>query len=112
MELAVSIAVCDELTEATVAANEVAVAPAATVTLAGTVTAVLLLAMEIVWPVEGADPLSVTVHVVEPAPVNELTRHERALTPGAIEDDDDDEELTLIETEAEAEPCEAVNFAD
>ena len=111
MELAVSIAVCDELTEATVAANEVAVAPAATVTLAGTVTAVLLLAMEIVWPVEGADALSVTVHVVELAPVNELTRHDSEPTPGAIEDDDD-EELTLIETEAEAEPCEAVNFAD
>ena len=112
LALAVRVAVCVVLTEATVATNEVVVAPDATVTLAGIATALLLFVRATAWPVEGAAAFNVTVHVVEPAPVSEPLPHESALTEGPVEDDPDGGAFILIETEAEVDPCDAVNFAD
>jgi hypothetical protein len=81
--LAVTVAVCDELTEATLAVNEVVDAPKATVTLPGTVTEVELLARATLWPPDGAAELNETVQVVVPEPVNELVPHETAFTVAA-----------------------------
>ena len=67
------------VTEATFAVNDVVDAPEATVTVAGTVTAVLLLVNATLRPVEGAAELRDAVHVVVPAPVNELVPHDNAL---------------------------------
>jgi len=67
--LAVSVAVCAEVTAETVAVKVALVALAATVTVAGTVTAELLLARLTTVPPLGAAPLSVAVHESEPAPV-------------------------------------------
>jgi hypothetical protein len=69
--LAVSVAVCDELTDVTVAENEPLVAPAATVTDVGTVTAELLLLRLTAKPPVAAAALSVTVQLSLPAPVIE-----------------------------------------
>lgn len=49
--------------------NDAVEAPDAIVMLAGTATALLLLATDTPMPVEGATELSDTVHVVVPAPV-------------------------------------------
>jgi hypothetical protein len=57
------------LTEATVAVKLAVVAPAATVTLAGTVTAVLLLARLTLKPLLPAAAFKVTVQLSVPAPV-------------------------------------------
>jgi hypothetical protein len=57
------------LTEDTAAAKLVVVAPAATVTLAGTTTAVLLLARLTARPPLGAAAFSVTVQLSVPAAV-------------------------------------------
>ena len=81
--VAVSVAVCALVTDETVAVNEAVDAPAATDTLAGTVTALLLLASVTPVPPDGAAELKVTVHCVDPAPVNELVPQESALTVGA-----------------------------
>lgn len=67
--LAVSVAVCEVLTWATFAVKAALVAPAATVTDAGTVTALSLLARVTVSPALGAAAFSVTVHASEPAPI-------------------------------------------
>ena len=67
--LAVSVTVCAELTEDTVAVKLELVAPAATVTLAGTATAELLLARFTAKPPLAAAALSVTVQPSVPAPV-------------------------------------------
>jgi hypothetical protein len=69
--LAVSVAVCEVLTDDTVALNPALVAVAGTVTEAGTETALLLLASPTAIPPVGAEPVSVTVHASVPAPVIE-----------------------------------------
>lgn len=66
---AVSVAVCAVLTALTVAAKLALVAPAATVTDAGTVIAELLLLRLIANPPVGAAPLKATVQLSAPAPV-------------------------------------------
>lgn len=77
--LADTVAVCDVLTEATVAVNEAVLAPDATVTLAGTVTALVLLARLTLCPADGAGALRLTEQDVEPVPVNELVEHDNPL---------------------------------
>ena len=81
--LADNVAVCAVVTEETVAVNEAEDAPDATVMLAGTVTALLLLATVTTAPPLGAAELSVTVHGVDAAPVNELLPQENAFNVGA-----------------------------
>ena len=79
--MAVSVAVCVVVTAVAVAVNAALDAPAATVTEAGTVTALLLLAR--LTAVElGAAPVSVTVQGSVAAPVSEALLHETALTVG------------------------------
>jgi hypothetical protein len=85
LALAVSVAVCEVVTEATLAVKAAAVAPALTVTLPGTVTALLLLAKATLWPVDGAEVFNDTVQAVVPVPVNVLVPHDSALTVGATE---------------------------
>jgi len=68
---AVRVAVCDVVTDDTVAANPALVAPAGTSTEAGTATAVLLLLSPTDNPPLGAAPLNDTVHASVPAPVIE-----------------------------------------
>jgi hypothetical protein len=80
--LANSVAVCVVVTEATFAVNEAAATPAAITTLPGTVTALFVLASVTLIPPGGATEFSDTVHVVEPAPVNELLPHASALNVG------------------------------
>lgn len=70
--LAVSVAVCVELTADTVAVNPALLAPEATVTEAGTETALLLLASAITTPPLGAAPVRATVQASCAAPVSEL----------------------------------------
>ena len=60
-------------------------APAGTETLAGTVTAVLLLARATLMPPEGAAALRDTVHEVLPVPVNVVVPHVRPLRVGKAE---------------------------
>ena len=67
--VAVSVAVCDVLTEEAVAKKPALLAPAATVTEAGTDTDELLLARLTVSPPLGAAVFSVTVQLSVPAPV-------------------------------------------
>ena len=69
--LAVRVAVCAVLTEETVAVKVAVVAPAATVTEVGTVTAELLLARLTAKPPVGAAAFRVTVQLSVPDPVNE-----------------------------------------
>jgi hypothetical protein len=69
--LAVSVAVCAELTAEAVAMKLTVLAPADTVTEAGTVTALLSLARLIVMPPGFATALSVIVQLSVPAPVIE-----------------------------------------
>ena len=80
---AVSVAVCAVLTEATFAVNAAVVAPAATVTDAGTVTALLLLARLTLVPPVGAAPDRVTVHASDSDPVIDVLLQESVLTVGA-----------------------------
>lgn len=70
------------LTEATLAVKEALEVPDATATLAGTVTALLLLDRATL-SVAGAAELKDTVHEVDPEPVKVLVPHDRALTVGA-----------------------------
>ena len=82
--LAVKVAVSVELTAATVAVNDALVAPAATVTEAGTVTAALLLVRLTANPPVPAAAVRVSVHASLPAPVIDPFAHDRLLsTPGA-----------------------------
>ena len=62
--------------------NDALDAPEAIDTVAGTVTAPLLLEMATLTPLDGAAALKVTVHAVDPARVNVLVPHRRALTVG------------------------------
>jgi len=68
-EVAVKVAVVAVLTAVTVAEKLAVVVPADTVTEAGTVTALLLLASVTACPLVGAAELSVTVQLSVPAPV-------------------------------------------
>jgi hypothetical protein len=70
-EDALMVAVCAVLTEAAVAVKDALVEPAATVTDAGTVTALLLLASVTLAPPLGAAALRVTVQASVPEPVME-----------------------------------------
>jgi len=85
---AVRVAVSVELTAATVAVNDALVAPAATVTEAGTVTAALLLVKPIVNPPAPAAALRVTVHASLAAPVIDPFAHARPLSaePASVGD--------------------------
>jgi hypothetical protein len=77
---AVSVAVCVVLTADTVAENAALVAPPATVTVAGTVTAGLLLARPTANPPLGAAPFRATVQLSVPAPVIEALEQESELS--------------------------------
>lgn len=96
------------LTEATVAVNVVVDVPEATVTLAGTVTALSLLATLTPRPPDGAAELSDTVHAVVAAPVKELLPHENALIEGA---NAAAAPPRLIDVVFEVIPCVAVRVA-
>jgi hypothetical protein len=69
--LPVSVTVCGVLTDETVAVKLAVVEPATTVTVAGTVTALLLLARLTAKPPVGAAAFNVTVQLSVPAPVIE-----------------------------------------
>ena len=69
--LAVRVAVCAVLTEETVAVKVALLAPAATVTVAGTATDELLLARLTAKPPVGAAAFRVTVQLSVPDPVND-----------------------------------------
>jgi hypothetical protein len=77
--LAVSVAVCAVLTVETAAWKLALVAPAATVTEAGTVTAVELLDRLTTWPPVGAAAFNVTVQLSFAALVSEALAHVRLL---------------------------------
>lgn len=83
-------------TDDTVAVKDALLVPAGTVTVAGTDTALELLAIDTPWPVESAAMVSETVHVVLPAPVKLLFAHVRALIEGAMDELDP---LKLIEVD-------------
>lgn len=101
--LAVRIAVSVELTVDTVAVNTALAAPAGTVTEAGTVTALLLLARFTAKPPGAAAVFSVTVQASVPAPVIEPFAQLRPLRTGTpvplsvtTEDDPVDELLLSV----------------
>jgi hypothetical protein len=75
------------VTDATVAVNEAVDAPDATDTLAGTVTAPLLLETAMFTPLDGAAALKDAVHAVVPAPVNVLVAHRNELRVGEVDPD-------------------------
>jgi hypothetical protein len=77
--LAVSVTACDELEDETFAVNPTLVAYGGTFTVAGTVTAPLLLDKLTGSPALGAIPLSVTVHATVPAPEIDPGLQESAL---------------------------------
>jgi len=81
--LAVSVTACTDVTDDTVAVNPALVAFAATVTVAGTVTAALLLARFTVKPPLPAAAVSVTVQLSLPAPVIDALLQESALNAPA-----------------------------
>ena len=81
--VAVIVAVCVVLTDATLVVNGAEDAPEATATLAGRVTAPTLLERATSWPADGAAEFSDTVHAVVPAPVNEFVVQDSPLTVGA-----------------------------
>lgn len=80
---AVRFAVWVALTEEIFALKDADDAPAGTVTLAGTETALVLLASVMPWPPESAAMLSATVQVVLPDPVKVLLAHVSELMDGA-----------------------------
>lgn len=104
--LADNVAVCDVVTEATFALNEAVDTPEATVTPAGTVTELLLLATLTLRPPDGAAEVNDRVHAVVAAPVNELPAHDSALTVG---DNGAAAPLRLIEVDFETLPWLAVS---
>ena len=115
--MAVTVAVCDEVTAATVAEKPTLVDAAGTVTVAGTLTAALLLASWILTPPVGAAPVRVAVHASVPALLIEAWLHEIVLSMG-----DDapvplrltarlpcEELLTIVSTPVAEPACFAVN---
>ena len=83
--VAVSVADCAVVTEATLAVNTAVVAVAGTVIEAGTVTELLLLASATATPPLGADPDKVTVQESARVPVMEVLEQESPLTVGNAE---------------------------
>jgi hypothetical protein len=79
--LAVSVTDCAVVTDNTVAVNPALVALAETATVAGTVTAALLLVRPTLTPPPPASELSVTVQVSFSDPVTDALLQERALNP-------------------------------
>jgi hypothetical protein len=79
-----NVAVCEEATAATVAVKPALVAPAATVTDAGTLTDPLLLPNVTVTPPVGAAALSATVQLSVPAPVIDPLVQVSALNAGVL----------------------------
>jgi hypothetical protein len=79
---AVNVMVCALVTEATFAVNVPVVAPAGTDRLAGTVTALPLLASDTLMPPVGAALDKLTVHASASDPVIELLLQFTALTVG------------------------------
>jgi hypothetical protein len=77
--LAVRVTACAVVTEDTVAVNPALVALAGTTTVAGTVTAALLLARVTLKPPLPATVVSVTVHASLPDPVMDALLHDNAL---------------------------------
>jgi hypothetical protein len=77
-----SMAVCELVTDETVAEKLALLAPAATVTVAGTVTAELLLDRLTANPPLAATAFSVTVHVSVPAPRKDEVVHVNAVMVG------------------------------
>ena len=90
--------------------NDAEDAPDATVTLAGNFTALLLLVSVTPVPPDGAAELNVTVHVIDPAPMNELFPHENAFKDG-VDCDEATVLLRLIDVDFEVAPCVAINVA-
>ena len=82
LALAVRVAVCAVLTEETVAVKLAVVAPAATLTVLGTVTALLLLARLTENPPVAAAAFRVTVQESVPAPVKDPLVQLSALSTG------------------------------
>jgi hypothetical protein len=105
-EVAVRVTACELLTDATFAVNAALVAVAGTVTELGTIAARLLLNRLTLTPPDGAAEPSDTMHVVVPAPVNELVPHDNALNVGAKIDADP---LRLMDVVSETDPCVAVS---
>ena len=83
--LAVNVAACAVVTDETEAVNAALVALAATVTVAGTLTAALLLDRLTLNPPLGATALSDTVQASLPAPVMDVLLHEIALNPAVVD---------------------------
>ena len=79
---AVRMAVCELVTEETVAEKLALAEPAATVTEDGTVTAALLLERLTANPPLAAAAFNVNEHVSVPAPRNDEVVHEKALIEG------------------------------
>ena len=77
--LPVRVTACAVVTEDTVAVNPALLALAGTITVAGTVTAALLLTNDTLKPPLPAGPLSVTVQASLPAPVIDALLQESAL---------------------------------
>lgn len=109
--LAVSVTVCELLTEFTLALNDAVVAPDATVMLLGTATALLPLATATLRPPLGAAAVSDTVQAVDPEPVKELVPHESAPIDAVSGAELEVVGLTLIEVDLELDPWLAVNLA-
>jgi hypothetical protein len=77
--LAVKVTACAVVTDDTVAVNPALVALAGTTTVAGTVTAALLLARATLKPPLPAAVVSVTVHASLPDPVMDALLHDNTL---------------------------------
>ena len=81
---AVTEAVVEVVTAATLAVNVADVAVAGMVTELGTATEPLLLASATLTPPDGADPESVTLHESARAPVMDVLPHAKPLTVGVV----------------------------
>ena len=84
-------------------------APEATGTVAGTVTAALLLDRATLTPPDGAAALKVTVHEVVPEPVNKLLEHDKAVIVGVAFGVSD--AISESDTDFTIAPCEALIVA-
>jgi hypothetical protein len=93
---AVSVAVCVVVTAAAVAVKLAVVAPAATVTEDGTVTAVSLLVRATLWPPDAAAPASVTVHASVAAPVSDALEQVSPVTACVDAEDPVPDSPTLV----------------
>lgn len=95
------------MTADTVAEKLPLLAPEATVTVAGTDTALLLLVKITASPVLGAAPVRVSVQGVDPFPLNELLAQLKALSEAVF----DTGALTVMVVLLDTEPCVAVSVA-